>query len=250
MATNHYWWVDGWREDHELGSPYDPLLCSTSAKDFLSSKMESIPNNNGHPYYPRTAEIPGYVPNALPMPVLLGAVLIAMGTVVNASFCAARSKSKTLNESSRFTWFTLCTTLHCGFEAYWIYNHQSIASRTDFLAELWKEYAHGDSRYLFSDELLLALETITVVSIITMTLTFTYNAFFSLSVVHFALWQLMRYGSNHHSNIYGNYWHPWLICSAQCSTLWWIGEKAFQTVILIHYTFGFTLSPSIHPGWL
>lgn len=139
--------------------------------------METIPNNNGHPYYPRTAEIPGYVPNALPMPVLLGAVLIAMGTVVNASFCAARSKSKTLNESSRFTWFTLCTTLHCGFEAYWIYNHQSIASRTDFLAELWKEYAHGDSRYLFSDELLLALETITVVSIITMTLTFTYNAF-------------------------------------------------------------------------
>ncbi|KAJ8662935.1 hypothetical protein O0I10_001111 [Lichtheimia ornata] len=124
--------------------------------------MATIPDNNLHPYYPRTAEIPGYIPNALPMPLLLGAVLIAMGTIVKASFFAARFKSKSLQESLRFTWFTLCTTLHCGFEAYWIYHHRSIASRTDFFAELWKEYAHGDSRYLTHDELLLALETITV----------------------------------------------------------------------------------------
>lgn len=126
--------------------------------------MATIPDNNLHPYYPRTAEISGYIPNALPMPLLLGAVLIAMGTIVKASFLAARFNSRNLQESLRFTWFTLCTTLHCGFEAYWIYHHRTIASRTDFLAELWKEYAHGDSRYLTHDELLLALETITVVS--------------------------------------------------------------------------------------
>lgn len=30
-------------------------------------------------------------------------------------------------------------------------------------AELWKEYAHGDSRYLAADELLLTLELMTAV---------------------------------------------------------------------------------------
>lgn len=169
--------------------------------------MATIPDNNLHPYYPRTAEIPGYIPNALPMPLLLGAVLIAMGTIVKASFFAARFKSKSLQESLRFTWFTLCTTLHCGFEAYWIYHHRSIASRTDFFAELWKEYAHGDSRYLTHDELLLALETITVVSVDPKIIQQFYLQcifFFSVYGVHFVSWQLVRYGSNHHNSIYGN----------------------------------------------
>ena len=38
-----------------------------------------------------------------------------------------------------------------------------MASRSDIFSELWKEYAHSDSRYLIADPLLLMLESATVV---------------------------------------------------------------------------------------
>ncbi|KAI9253818.1 Emopamil binding protein-domain-containing protein [Phascolomyces articulosus] len=115
-----------------------------------------------HPYYPRTLNLAHYVPNHIPMGTLLIIVGSTMGLITTASFVLAKYKTEKPSSALRFTWFILCSFLHCGFEAYWIYNHKTIAGQSDLLAELWKEYAHGDSRYLASDPVLLALETITV----------------------------------------------------------------------------------------
>lgn len=50
-----------------------------------------------------------------------------------------------------------------------MYNHATLASSQDLFAQLWKEYALSDSRYLTSDHFMLCVETITVVSLPTQT---------------------------------------------------------------------------------
>lgn len=42
-------------------------------------------------------------------------------------------------------------------------NHASLAGSSDLFAQLWKEYALSDSRYLTSDPFMICVETITVV---------------------------------------------------------------------------------------
>ncbi|GAB5590501.1 hypothetical protein Unana1_05401 [Umbelopsis nana] len=61
-----------------------------------------------------------------------------------------------------FCWFGLCALTHCSFEAYWVWFNKTVASRTDIPAELLREYANSDSRYMVSDPLVLTLETMTV----------------------------------------------------------------------------------------
>lgn len=42
-------------------------------------------------------------------------------------------------------------------------NHANMAGSNDLVAQLWKEYALSDSRYLTSDPFMICVETITVV---------------------------------------------------------------------------------------
>lgn len=46
-----------------------------------------------------------------------------------------------------------------------MYNHAKIANSQHLFAQLWKEYALSDSRYLTSDPFMLCVESITVVSL-------------------------------------------------------------------------------------
>ncbi|CAO3594245.1 unnamed protein product [Absidia cylindrospora] len=113
-----------------------------------------------HPYYPRYLELENYQVNqysTLQLFMVAGGILCPVA--IGAFYVASRKKR---DGALYFVWFIICGLLHCGFESYWLLNHSHIASRSDLLAELWKEYAHGDSRYLNSDPLLIALETITI----------------------------------------------------------------------------------------
>lgn len=49
------------------------------------------------------------------------------------------------------------------FPGYWIQHHRSIPSSQALFAQLWKEYALSDSRYMVSDPFMLCIETLTVV---------------------------------------------------------------------------------------
>lgn len=48
---------------------------------------------------------------------------------------------------------------------YFLVYHATLLSRIDLPAQLWKEYAISDSRYLSGDTFVLAIERITVVRV-------------------------------------------------------------------------------------
>jgi hypothetical protein len=46
---------------------------------------------------------------------------------------------------------------------YYVYNFKTMAGHQHLFAQLWKEYAYSDSRYLTQDPFVLCMETITAV---------------------------------------------------------------------------------------
>ncbi|KAI0128446.1 Emopamil binding protein-domain-containing protein [Xylariales sp. AK1849] len=117
-----------------------------------------------HPYYPLGVAIPNYAANTTPVPVLLAALGGMLGSVLLATSTLALKFSPTLKRSDLavFCWFVLCGSLHCFFEGYFVFNHAAVASSQTLFAQLWKEYALSDSRYLTSDPFMLSVESITV----------------------------------------------------------------------------------------
>lgn len=74
-------------------------------------------------------------------------------------------KAADVNATSRLTCADLSGGfLHLFFEGYYVYNHQSLASLQSIPAQIWKEYALSDSRYLTEDIFVLSIETVTMVS--------------------------------------------------------------------------------------
>ncbi|KAI1117908.1 Emopamil-binding protein [Nemania sp. NC0429] len=117
-----------------------------------------------HPYHPLGVSIPAYEANTTPVPVLLAALTGALGLTVLGAALAARRFNPGLGASGLavFSWFVMNACLHCVFEGYFVLNHAAVASSQSLLAQLWKEYALSDSRYLTSDFFMLSVESITV----------------------------------------------------------------------------------------
>lgn len=53
-------------------------------------------------------------------------------------------------------------TLHVFFEGYFVLNNSTIGSKQTLFAQLWKEYALSDSRYLSGDLVVLCAEALTL----------------------------------------------------------------------------------------
>lgn len=121
--------------------------------------------STSHPYYPTNLNIPHYIPNDRSTVELLVVVGGVFSLLTLLSIVSCRFLSKNVTSTTRFTWFFINSLLHFGFEGYWLLNKEVLAGKNDLLAQLWKEYANGDSRYLAADELLLTLETMTIVTI-------------------------------------------------------------------------------------
>ncbi|ORE11053.1 Emopamil-binding protein [Rhizopus microsporus var. microsporus] len=112
-----------------------------------------------HPYYPKDLSIPDYVPNLksqLELFLIMGGVFVCLAAVF---YRLGQSSGSPL----KFIWFMICGLLHCGFELYYALNVGYIAGQNNLLAQLWKEYAKGDSRYVIYDTSLLALEIMTII---------------------------------------------------------------------------------------
>ncbi|KAK6843067.1 hypothetical protein PG987_003927 [Apiospora arundinis] len=117
-----------------------------------------------HPYYPLGVAIPNYEANSATVPTLLVSLGGMLAGVMLLTSTLALRANPTLTKSSLtvFCWFVLCGSLHCFFEGYFIFNHATLASSQNLFAQLWKEYALSDSRYLTSDPFMLSVESITV----------------------------------------------------------------------------------------
>ncbi|EAQ91049.1 hypothetical protein CHGG_02984 [Chaetomium globosum CBS 148.51] len=120
----------------------------------------------GHPYFPQDAIIPGYAPNSTPLLGILAAFGGIIGVFVLGCVALATWYSPALKRADQLTvaWFALCGFLHLFFEGYFVLNHATIASSQSLFAQLWKEYALSDSRYLTSDPFMLCIESLTVLT--------------------------------------------------------------------------------------
>ncbi|KAK3191760.1 hypothetical protein K4F52_002184 [Lecanicillium sp. MT-2017a] len=115
-----------------------------------------------HPYYPLEAAIPHYSPNETPLATILPVFGGIAGAVVLSSYAiACRSTTRPIDRFAA-AWFALCGLLHVTFEGYYIYHGSKISGLQSLYAQIWKEYALSDSRYLTSDIFTVCVETITV----------------------------------------------------------------------------------------
>ncbi|KAK1978826.1 emopamil binding protein [Colletotrichum cereale] len=108
-----------------------------------------------HPYYPVNAGLPHYEANEDPLPRLLVAFAATIGCVVVAAVTVARRIHPKMATSDQLVvaWFALW---------YFVWNHRRLAGMQTLFAQLWKEYALSDSRYLTSDPFMLCVESFTV----------------------------------------------------------------------------------------
>ncbi|CAJ2506189.1 Uu.00g003190.m01.CDS01 [Anthostomella pinea] len=135
----------------------------------------NAPAENPHPYYPLGVSIPDYLPNEAPVPVLLAALGGMLGFSLLLASVVARKANPDLGRTDLavFCWFVMmsnragCSRPGRGkltsstLKGYFVLNHATVASSQNLLAQLWKEYALSDSRYLTSDVFMLSVESIT-----------------------------------------------------------------------------------------
>ncbi|KAL2824126.1 Emopamil-binding protein [Aspergillus cavernicola] len=121
-------------------------------------------NDLAHPYYPVNARINDYAPNETSVLGLLFTASVGTTALLGATFMLSSWLWPNLKKADRIAvlWFILSGTVHCFFEGYFMINHARMASGQGFFAQLWKEYALSDSRYMTADTLVLCMETITV----------------------------------------------------------------------------------------
>ncbi|KAG0123499.1 Emopamil-binding protein [Tuber indicum] len=114
-----------------------------------------------HPYSPSHLLLPHYVRNhvsALGLCSVMGGLIV---TAAGSTWIILR-RSLSIMDKAIVCWFLICGLLHVLFEGYFLVYHATLPSRMDLPAQLWKEYAISDSRYVFEDTFVLAIERITV----------------------------------------------------------------------------------------
>ncbi|KAF4452679.1 emopamil-binding (phenylalkylamine Ca2+ antagonist binding) [Fusarium albosuccineum] len=127
------------------------------------SATDSTAPGPAHPYFPADAIIPGYVANDKPVTELLVTFGAITGAVIGFALWQTTGSKRSLPSIDRFAaaWFALCGFLHVAFEGYYLaYRHQ-LPGMSSLFAQLWKEYALSDSRYLTHDIFTISVETIT-----------------------------------------------------------------------------------------
>ncbi|KAF8931556.1 hypothetical protein BGZ58_007570 [Dissophora ornata] len=118
-----------------------------------------------HPYYPLDLVLNHYVPNSYSMADTLTILFSTFGTIavgaIALSYQKRNSTIKGLDSQLTFLWFVMCGFIHFFLEGYFGVFHETLAGDQSPLAQVWKEYALSDSRYLSSDSFVLIMERIT-----------------------------------------------------------------------------------------
>ncbi|KAI5821310.1 putative EBP domain protein [Pyronema omphalodes] len=121
-----------------------------------------------HPYYPPDMQLK-YLSPALSKEIILGAMgtISALVLLLGWRLMSLMNPTLTTRAKATASWFLYCGLLHIHFEGYFIRYRNSLASRSDVIGELWKEYALSDSRYLLGakaeGEFVVGIEALTVV---------------------------------------------------------------------------------------
>ena len=116
-----------------------------------------------HPYYPQSLSIPHFVPQNVPMEKILFTFFSGL-LILTFVFLSVYARRPSKGAPAYLAlWFFMCGLIHTFVEGYFVATNATIAGDTTFLANLWKEYAKSDSRYMISDPTVLLIEGITAV---------------------------------------------------------------------------------------
>ncbi|KAJ2520486.1 hypothetical protein H4217_002012 [Coemansia sp. RSA 1939] len=135
------------------------------------ASFNDIDTRPPHPYCPPTLELPGYAEPAH----RTSALVLTMGASITVLILAASRLYWTrhtnavsggggipLPDRLAALWFVVCGALHTVFELYYIVHSATLAQERTLVADLWKEYALSDSRYVAATPMVRALESVTV----------------------------------------------------------------------------------------
>lgn len=116
-----------------------------------------------HKLWSKPAEIERSLPQLL-IPFVAG-----LGGILYVAHRISRHYQISFTDRRIYMWFVLCASLHLGFESYLVLSHLSSDEAHSPLlhghsipAELWREYAKSDQRYVNADGFVLAAESLTV----------------------------------------------------------------------------------------
>ncbi|PQM35478.1 putative 3-beta-hydroxysteroid-Delta(8) Delta(7)-isomerase [Prunus yedoensis var. nudiflora] len=137
-----------------------------------------------HPYVPRDLELPGFVPGFLSQSTILGWVIDRLiGRASDETLESLRSKKfltlyyfcvcvrihhlgrppkKSKIDRWLMCWWAFTGLTHMILEGYFAFSPEFYKDKTAcYLAEVWKEYSKGDSRYAARDAGVVAVEGLT-----------------------------------------------------------------------------------------
>ncbi|KAK6925636.1 hypothetical protein RJ641_007355 [Dillenia turbinata] len=118
-----------------------------------------------HPYVPRDLYLEDYVPVSLSQSIIL--VVYGASSLLHVSiiwFLSGRSPKITKVDRLLMCWWAFTGLTHMILEGYFVFSPEFYKEKMGFyLAEVWKEYSKGDSRYAARDAAIVAVEGITAV---------------------------------------------------------------------------------------
>ncbi|XVF82996.1 hypothetical protein PTKIN_Ptkin16aG0097400 [Pterospermum kingtungense] len=118
-----------------------------------------------HPYVPRDLHLPGYVPVTLSMSTIVTVYGLSSLLVVSFVFLfSGRFRNLSKIDRVLMCWWAFTGLTHMILEGYFAFSPEFYKENTGFyLAEVWKEYSKGDSRYAGRDSAIVTVEGITSV---------------------------------------------------------------------------------------
>ncbi|KAG0488228.1 hypothetical protein HPP92_006783 [Vanilla planifolia] len=118
-----------------------------------------------HPYVPRDLKLPGYVPCFLSQLEIVAPYLTASVVVVSLVWLlSGRCAKLSMTERLLMCWWAFTGLTHIILEGYFAFSPEFFKDKSSFyLAEVWKEYSKGDSRYVGRDAAIVVVEGITAV---------------------------------------------------------------------------------------
>ncbi|KAE8125120.1 hypothetical protein FH972_019955 [Carpinus fangiana] len=118
-----------------------------------------------HPYVPRDLKLPGFVPCSLSQSAILLVYGVSSLLVVSLVWLlSGRSPKKSKIDRWLMCWWAFTGLTHMIVEGYFAFSPEFYKDKTGFyLAEVWKEYSKGDSRYAARDAGIVTVEGLTAV---------------------------------------------------------------------------------------
>ncbi|KAJ6842311.1 putative 3-beta-hydroxysteroid-Delta(8),Delta(7)-isomerase [Iris pallida] len=117
--------------------------------------------SSDHPYIPRDLHLPGYIPISLSQSDILvpylGSSLLVVAIV---GLVSGRFPKISKTDRWLMCWWAFTGLTHIILEGYFAFT-PDFYMKTPYLAELWKEYGKGDSRYVGRDAAIVTVEGIT-----------------------------------------------------------------------------------------